>query len=387
MTANERSKVTTPGVTALSPRSAEPLILHVIPTPAGRGAQREARALADQLDEPGIRAHRVLALFEGPHEVTPDLSLGFDGGEAPAVGFQPRLVPKLRSALRRLDPAVVVAHGGDPLKYLVPAMAGRHRPLVYYAIGTYAGPRDRRAGLTLWRTLLKRVDLVGAEGPEVRRECIDLFGVGSERVFLAPNGRDPDVFRPRQDGGSDGAPVLTFIGALTDGKRPGQFVEVVTELRRSGFDVRAQIVGDGPLRTALAEPARRADVELLGWRPDIPQILRRSDIMVFPSRAVGEGMPGVLIEAGLSGVPVVATDVPGVRTIVEHDVTGLVVPVDDLSTMITAVEALVQDPPRRAALGDAARMRCTREFSLRAVAATWLDAMAHLLPEPGDRRY
>ena len=181
-------------------QTTEPLVLHVIPTPVARGAQREARALADRLDRPGVRAHRVLSLFDGPPEVRPDISLRFPGGDAPAAGFDPRLVPELRSALGRFDPAVVVAHGGDPLKYLVPAMVGRRRPLAYYAIGTYAGPRRRQ--LLLWRRLVARADVVAAEGEEVRAECISLLGVPAERVVMTPNGRDPEVFHPT-DGRAD----------------------------------------------------------------------------------------------------------------------------------------------------------------------------------------
>ncbi len=60
-----------------------PLVLHVIPTTVARGAQLEARALADQLDRPGVRVHRVLSLFDGPAEVVADLSLGHRGDPHP----------------------------------------------------------------------------------------------------------------------------------------------------------------------------------------------------------------------------------------------------------------------------------------------------------------
>src|SRR5665213_408871 len=143
-------------MTELWQPTAEPLVLHVIPTPVARGAQREARALADRLDDPGRRAHRVLTLFEGPDEVESDFSLGCGGGNRAGTGFDPRVVLPLRSALTRLDPALVVAHGGEPLKYLVPAMAGRRRPLVYYAIGTFAGSEHSGAQRLLWRRLVAR---------------------------------------------------------------------------------------------------------------------------------------------------------------------------------------------------------------------------------------
>ena len=105
-----------------------PLVVHVIPSPLGRGAQRAARILVDRLDEPGKVRHRLLGLFDGPPEVALDLALGHTGGSHPGEGFQPRLAFRLRSALARLDPAVVVAHGGDPMKYLAAGRHGRRAP-------------------------------------------------------------------------------------------------------------------------------------------------------------------------------------------------------------------------------------------------------------------
>ena len=205
-------------------------------------------------------------------------------------------------------------------------------------------------------------------------------GVPAGRVTMTPNGRDPREFRPREPQDAPAVPLITFVGALTEGKRPDRFVAVIDALRRQGTDCRAQVVGDGPLRGALEEPARRAGVELLGSRADVAELLRASDLMVFPSLPAGEGMPGVLIEAGLSGLPVVATDVPGVRTIVEGDVTGIVVDVADVDAMVRAVATLVDDVELRHAMGRAARQRCLEQFSLAAVADRWLQVLAPMLP-------
>ncbi len=362
-----------------------PLVLHVIPTPSARGAQREARALADHLDRPGVRIHRVLSLFDGPSEVATDFAIDYPGGDAPAVGFDPRLLARLRAALDRYDPAVVVAHGSEPLKYLAPAMIGRRRPLAYYAIGTYSGS-GRRMQLELWRRLVARADVVAAEGEEVRHECITRFGVPPARVELAPNGRDPQLFHPRDSGIERSSPLVAFVGAMTAGKRPDRFVEVVAALRSQGATFRAQLIGDGPLRGELAGPARAADVELLGSRSDVPDRLREADIMVFPSRPAGEGMPGVLIEAGLSGLPVVATDVPGVRSIVTDGQTGFVVPVDDRPAMEAATARLLGDPDLRSAMGQAARRRCVDNFSLDAVGTRWMTLLKPLLDRRPGRR-
>jgi len=347
-----------------------PVVLHVIPTGTARGAQREARALATRLDLPGVRHHRLLSLFAGPDQVPVDVALGHPGGDRPAEGFDPRLVARLRAELRRLDPTVLVAHGGDPLKYLVPAMWGRRRPLAYYATGTFEHAA-RPARVAVWRTLVRRADVVAAEGEEVLEQCRRLLGVPESRSVLAPNGRDPEEFHPPQTPAARDVPVLAFVGAFTTGKRPDRFVEVVGALRRRGVALRAVACGDGPLGPELAGPAAAAGVELLGSRDDVAEVLRGADVFVFTSRPTGEGMPGVLIEAGLTGLAVVATAVPGVRTIVEDGTSGFVVDVDDVDAMVEATARLVADPDLRRRVGEAGRERCTARFSLAAVAACW----------------
>lgn len=361
-----------------------PLVLHVIPTSIARGAQREARALADTLESPGTRHHRVLSLFEAEPEVAVDATLGHRGGASPAVGFDPRLVLRLRATLAAMDPEVVVAHGSEPLKYLVPAMVGRHRPLVYYAIGTYSGSRGSRQ-VKLWRYLLSRADVVVVVGDEVLEECHRLLAVPTARLALAGNGRDPEVFRPGPDRPRSD-PVLLFVGALTKGKRPDQFIRVVARIRERGVPVVAKLIGDGPLRQELVDPATAAGVELLGPRSDVADQMRSADLLVFPSRPAGEGMPGVLIEAALSGIPAVATAVPGVRSIVKDGETGFVVPVDDVDALAAAVTKLLDDGPLRRSMGEAARAHGLDHFSLAAAGARWLPILQPLIESSGRAR-
>jgi glycosyltransferase involved in cell wall biosynthesis len=89
-------------------------------------------------------------------------------------------------------------------------------------------------------------------------------------------------------------------------------------------------------------------------------------------------MPGVLIEGGLAGLPVVTTRVPGAADVVEDGDTGFVVPVDDLPAIVDACRTLVRDPDLRARFGAAARARCEREFSLEASIDKWRELLSSI---------
>jgi len=344
------------------------LVLHIIPSPRGRGAQRAARILVDRLNSPGRERHRLLSLLDGPPEVEVDLSLGEPGGGRPAAGFRPHIALRLRKLVSSLDPVAVVAHGGDAMKYAVPAVMGTGRPLAYCNIGTYAGPPARLHEL-MWRRIAARADIVVAVGNEVLQECTGRFNIDPDRVVMIPNGRDPQLYHPRPMVSSQPT-TLMFVGALTSQKRPELFIEVVRRIRAEGYDFRAQIVGGGPLVTALTPLAATQCVELLGTRSDVPDLLRSADIFVFTSQPTGEGMPGVLIEAGLSGLPAVATAVPGVTAVLRDGITGLIVD-GSAASVAAAVCRLLDDPDLRATMGSSARTWCVSEFNLDLMAERW----------------
>jgi glycosyltransferase involved in cell wall biosynthesis len=354
-----------------------PLVLHVIPSPRGRGAQHAARVLVDHLDDHNGVRHRLLGLFDGPPEVEVDVALGHPTGSRPAEGFNARVALRLRNLFSRLDPVVVVAHGGDAMKYALPAVIGTGRPLVYCVIGTYAGPPTPLHERP-WRKIMAHAQLIVAVSDEVLDECTRRFGVARRKAVVIPNGRDASQFHPRSGPREDTAATLIFVGALTPQKRPDRFIEVVRLLRAEGRTLRAVVVGDGPLAGTLVPTATAHGVELLGPRSDVPELLRESDVLLFTSLPDGEGMPGVLIEAGLSGLPVVSTAVPGARTVLSEGHTGVIVD-DSVAAMVAAVGELLDGPERRAAMGASARVRCESEFNLDLMTQRWQTALRPLL--------
>jgi glycosyltransferase involved in cell wall biosynthesis len=91
-------------------------------------------------------------------------------------------------------------------------------------------------------------------------------------------------------------------------------------------------------------------------------------------------MPGVLIEAGMTGLPVVTTAVPGARDVVVDNLTGFVVPVDDFGALVRAARTLVDDAALRASFGEHARARCREQFTSEASFDRWRALLATVEP-------
>jgi glycosyltransferase involved in cell wall biosynthesis len=226
-----------------------------------------------------------------------------------------------------------------------------------------------RAFLELERRLARHTDVLVAVSPEVRDALVEL-GVGRPSQYrVLPVGLDLSPYLGvRAPSGSLRAelglpasvPLLGAVGRLVPIK------DHATMLRALGHlpGVHLAVVGDGELRAALEAEAGarglRDRVHLLGWRTDLPEVLADLDAVVLTSR--NEGTPAALIEALAAGRPVVATDVGGVRHVVENGRTGLLVPPGDERAVARALEQVLRDPAFAARLGRAGRDDVARRF-------------------------
>lgn len=151
-----------------------------------------------------------------------------------------------------------------------------------------------------------------------------------------------------------------------------EYAQAARLLQRRNVPVDLLLAGDPDPGNPAAVPEAdvRAWVEqgLLQWLghvDDMPALLRGVDIVALPSYR--EGLPKGLIEAGASGCALIATDVPGCREVVEHDVDGLRVPIKDGVALADAIEQLVRDAGLRERLGAAARAKAIARFDERIV--------------------
>jgi glycosyltransferase involved in cell wall biosynthesis len=157
-------------------------------------------------------------------------------------------------------------------------------------------------------------------------------------------------------------------------------IEAFSRLDIGGDDV--EVLFAGPIRNeeyfqelcAFAKSKGIAEnIEFLGWRDDIPELLGKSDIMVLTSRQ--EGVPHVVREAMFAQVPVVATAVGGVPEAVENGETGFLVALDDVESLRKSLIRLLKSPDEREEMGRAGLELAQERFSRE----SWLTEYYNLL--------
>jgi glycosyltransferase involved in cell wall biosynthesis len=273
----------------------------------------------------------------------------------------------------------VVAHGSSTLLACAAGLVGTGMPFVYLSIGDpryWAGSRLRqlRAG---W--LIRRAAAVVALTPGARDVLLTHYGLDRGRVHVIPNGRSGVDFAPADAadkaaargrlGVSEAVGVVAIVGALSPEKRVDLAIDAVSLLA----DVVLLVAGDGTVRASLEDRAARVApgrVRFLGATDTPADVLAAADALVLASDS--EGLPGVLIEAGLAGLPVVATDVGWVRDVVRPGITGVIVPAGQAGALADGIRDALA---RRDEMGAAGRRHCLAEYEMGAVTDEWLDVL------------
>ena len=190
-------------------------------------------------------------------------------------------------------------------------------------------------------------------------------------ILAIGNGVDAAAFRP--DGGEARArlraalgtdparPVILMVGRLVAEKGYPELIaamrEVDADLWIAGERLASDHAGaiDDAMRRAETDPVLRARIRFLGYRADVPDLLRAADLFVLPSHR--EGMPRSIVEAMMTGLPVVGTRIRGTREEVVEGETGTLVPVNDPAALAAALNRLAADAALRRRWGEAGRAR------------------------------
>ena len=161
-------------------------------------------------------------------------------------------------------------------------------------------------------------------------------------------------------------PVLSCIGRLSPEKGQDVLIEAARLLRERGHPFQLVFVGEGPTRAALEERmlmlGLAGAVHFVGQQNEMDIVYRATDVLVLPSRK--EGMPNVILEAMLHGLPIVSTQVGAVPAMLRADAEAALVPAGDAHALVAALERVIADSQFAAALGRAAHKALFPRFSL-----------------------
>jgi glycosyltransferase involved in cell wall biosynthesis len=186
--------------------------------------------------------------------------------------------------------------------------------------------------------------------------------VPAHKIAVVPNGLDASAFAPRPP--RSRLRTIAVIANLRREKAHDVLVDAAPEILSRVPDARFEIVGGGPERDALIARARSLGVASAftfhGHCDDVPKRLREADVFVLPSRS--EAFPNAILEAMAAGLPIVATAVGGIRELVEHERTGLLVPPDDPARLAAAICRVLDRPALAVTLGAAAREHTLARF-------------------------
>jgi glycosyltransferase involved in cell wall biosynthesis len=330
--------------------STKPLkILQLIQKPQLRGAEMFACQLSNQLIERGHEV-RMISLLDG------DASLPFRGQlKSLKRPLSKRLFDvdgwkQLAKEIEAFQPDIVQANAGDTLKFATMSRLffGWKAKVVFRNANKVSDFIDSLPKLILNKFFVQRLDHVISVSELCRQDFIKTYGFPVTKTATVPIGVDagpseaelPEDLRPM----FTGRKVLINVASFVPEKNHAGLLNIVRLLVDRGVALYVFLVGDGRLRHTIEQQIQEKGlvdhVKLLGYRNDVRVIMEHADVLLMPSKI--EGLPGVILEAFYSRLPVVAYDVGGISEVVKEGNTGWLIKAGDEQAAAQAVMDIFQ---------------------------------------------
>ncbi|WP_164103320.1 glycosyltransferase [Candidatus Laterigemmans baculatus] len=357
-----------------------------------------AEVLADRLGQRLSNSYRVLfACLDQVGEIGERLiARGYQVEQLHRrPGIDWNCVRRLSQFVRREQIDLIHAHQYTPFFYAMAARIGMPGvPIVFTEHGRFFPDYRRRRRVWFNRALLRRQDRLIAVGHDVKRALVDNDGLPTERVEVIHNGIPVEAFNPEHFSGakdrlraelglSSDAVVAVQVARLDALKDHLTAVRSIA-LASTSSNVHLLVVGEGAERgrieTEIAACGVSERVHLLGLRRDIPQLLAASDILLLSS--ISEGIPLTVLEGMAAELPIVATDVGGLKEIVADRVHGFLCPARDPTALAERLVQLGQQAALRHQMGRAGRQWAAAHFSEESMHRSYEQAIASVV----DRR-
>ncbi len=353
-------------------------IMHLIATNFHGGPEKQIIEHLKRLDPSRFKG--IIASFlekGGGNEMLEQAKAnGLEGRGIPMSGpLDVRALIALSRLIREEGVDLLCAHGykSTVMGWLAAKRAGI--PVISFSRGYTA--EDRMVAFYEWveRRVLGRVDGVVAVS-DGQRKKLEGMGVKARRYWTVHNavsinsravGSEEKIRKEvfARLGVPEGSIMVVSAGRLSPEKGHKDLVEAISMLNGSAGRAVFVFCGDGALRKELEAHAARLSVDkqcrFVGFRKDINDIFKAMDLLVLPS--LTEGLPNVVLEAFSNAKPVVATSVGGVPELVEHGVSGILVPKERPDLLAGAISKCLSSADMRMAMGLAGYRKVSSEFT------------------------
>lgn len=284
---------------------------------------------------------------------------------------------------------IEILHSSEFRTNLVALRCRKLRPglkLVSTAHGWIANDLRGKLKSFVDRILLRRFDRVILVSQAMRRR-LPAWWVPDSRVRILRNAlvleRYETAARARvrsPPGGPAGDILLLNVGRLSKEKGQGLLLRAIAELAPSHPRLRLTFAGTGPLEDDLRQLAMQLSIgdrtKFIGYVTDMEEVYGTASLVVQSSFT--EGLPNVILEAAYLGVPIVATDVGGTAEVIEHGVSGWIVPPRSLKALVGAIRYFLENGARFEEMTHAARVRIEEKFSFQARTSGQMDIYEEL---------
>ena len=299
-----------------------------------------------------------------------------------------RALAEVVALIRRTQPDVVHAHTSKAGTLGRLAAAITRTPAVFTAhtwcFSEGTSLKWKLVGVPLERLAARCCSAIINVSDANRRLALERRIAPKGKLITIHNGI-PDVLARARPGKAE-APLIVMLARFAEQKNQALLVRAVAAL---DHPVRVMFVGDGPTRPAVEELVRQLHMEsrvvFAGERLDVPDILAGAHVFALSTN--WEGFPVSILEAMRAGLPVIASDVGGVRESVVDGDTGFVVPARDEAALRHRLAQLVESPALRCVMGASGRKRYEQCFTVRAMAEKTLRVYEALSTKLIDREY
>lgn len=311
-------------------------------------------------------------------EEQPDLAQSFDTKPSIFLPLAARSAPGVL-AIRTINGRAFLYSSHSPMALsLRPVYRALHKLAARTAAATVFEISDDRA-------FFERHGMAGKKPVLIRGAGVDVDGF--DRALTS--GPSPAALR-RELGLGDAEVVIT-VTRMTRQKGIPALLEAAARVHEVRPDVRFLLVGpresEGPLAVTQAEILRHAPyVQAIGSRSDIPALLRLADVFAFPTE-YREGVPRVLLEAALAGVPIVTTTMPGCAEVIRDGWNGFLVPPGAPPILAAKILYLLANREKGRVMADRAAEHVRKEFSLETVIAHHAALYWELIGRPAQSRF